>query len=278
MQKFIFKTLRHSSKAAVSVIFILMALLAAVSNVHRAAAAGSATAIIATADAATADSCALTPADFNKISTIQNDPSLSYTDELKAELALRKQLLTTIITCATNAAQTLQKTLSDLTIDPSFQNMQLQLSENLASTINYYNLELAKVPDAGVRGTQLIAKDVLDWRESNYTPLAANVSNFILWSQNQALFAAAGNRLAQVTELAQSVPFSDNADLKADLQAASTSLKTAQDANAAAKDTLAHLTYPDPSLGYIQQSLAALSDTYQHFFDIASLVQTLLPH
>ncbi len=236
--------------------------------------------VILTANATTAtpDPCALTPTDFNKIAAIQNDPTLSYTDEIRAELTLRKQLLKTTITCALNDAQALQATLAKLTVDPSFQNMQLQLSENLAGTIDYYNLELGKIPDAGVRGTQTVAKDILAWRESNYAPLAANVSNFILWSQNQSLFSAAANRLAQVSQLAQSVPFSGNADLQADLQAATASLKAAQDANAAAKSALAHLTYPDPSLGYIQQSLAALSDTYQHFFDIASLVQTLLPH
>lgn len=232
----------------------------------------------ASASLAAPDPCALTAADFNQIQAVQNDPTLSYADELKAELALRKQLLTATIACAVNDAQALQTTLAGLKIDPSFQNMDLQLSENLASTVNYYNLEAGKVPDAGIKGTETIAKDVLAWRESNYAPLAANVSNFILWSQNQALFTAADNRLAQVTALAQSVPFSGNTDLQSDLQAASASLKAAEDANASAKDALEHLTYPDPSLGYIQQSLAALSDTYQHFFDIASLVQTLLPH
>jgi hypothetical protein len=264
MRIFSFK-LDSSPKAAISALFILLAILIGLGQVKH-------------ASAAAADPCGLTVSNFNKIQAIQNDPTLSYSDELKAELSLRKQLLTTTIACAKDDAQTLQTTLSNLKIDSSFQNLRLQLSENLASTVNYYDLELSKVPDAGVRGTQTISKDVLAWRESNYAPLAENVSNFILWSQNQGLFSTADNRLTQVGKLAQSVPFSNNTDLQNDLQAATASLKAAEEANSLAKDALAHLTYPDPSLNYIQQSLAALSDTYQHFFDIASLVQTLLPH
>ncbi len=261
--------LKFSLKAASSALFVLLALLLGFGAANRASADNTTTA---------ADPCALDVASFNQIQEIQNNPALNYAEELNAELALRKQLLTATITCAVNDAQTLQTTLANLTVDPSFQNLQLQLSENLDSSINYYNLELGKVPDAGVKGTQAIANDVLTWRESNYAPLAANVSNFILWSQNQALFTAADSRLAQVTALAQSVPFSGNADLQTDLKAATASLKAAEAANASAKNALEHLTYPDPSLGYIQQSLASLSETYQHFFDIASLVQTLLPH
>jgi len=230
------------------------------------------------AHAATADPCALQVSDFNKIQQVKNDATLSYADELKAELTLRRELLTNTILCAKADAQTLKDNLSGLTIDPAFQNLQLQMAENLDTTINFYGLQLDKVPTAGINATQAIAKDVLAWRESNYAPLAESVSDFILWSQNQSLFSAADNRLQQIDALAKSVPFSDNTELQNDLQAASASLKNAEDANDAAKNSLVHLTYPDPTLNYIQTSLSALSDTYQHFFDIASLVQTLLPH
>ena len=227
---------------------------------------------------APASSCNLQSAKFNQIRTIQNDPTLSYAEELKAELAARRQLLAATINCAALDAQTLQTSLDDLKVDPEFQNLQTQLSENLDTSINFYDIQLSKVPTAGIAATQAIAKDVLAWRESNYAPLAATVSSFTLWTQNQPLFAAADKRLDQIKSLAQSVPFSDNAELKTDLQEASASLQAAETNNALAQNALKHPTYPDPSLGYIQQSLSALSDAYQHFFDIASLVQTLLPH
>ncbi|MDE2019202.1 MAG: hypothetical protein KGJ13_02525 [Patescibacteria group bacterium] len=232
----------------------------------------------ADAAASPAVSCNLQSAAFNRIQAIQNDPTLGYAEELKAELAARRQLLTITINCALEDAQTLQSNLNNLQVDPGFLNLQTQLSENLDTSINFYNIQLSKVPTAGIAATQTIAKDVLAWRESNYAPLAATVSNFVLWIKNQPLFTAADNRLGEIKNLAQSVPFSDNTDLQTELQGAKSSLRAAEDANTLAKNSLAHPTYPDPSLGYIQQSLSSLSDTYQHFFNIASLVQTLLPH
>jgi len=222
-------------------------------------------------------SCGLTATDFEAISKIQNDPTLGYLDEVKAELVARKSLLSKTILCA-KASATEQKTaLENAPVTDNFQNLKTQWLGKLDDATAYYDLELDKTNNAGINGTQTIARDVLAWRENNYATLAANISNFVLWSQNQNLFTTADARLAQVQNLLSSPLFAENGDLQSDLQQAAVSLKTAEDQNTAAKNALGQSLPPDQSASLIQQSLSSLSETYQHFFDISTLVQSLLP-
>jgi hypothetical protein len=104
------------------------------------------------------------------------------------------------------------------------------------------------------------------------------VSDFILWSENQAVFGVAQNRLGQVRGLVKSVPFSENAELQGAFQGAIVSLQSAEDENAKAGQAFAQSLSPEQTLLLIQGSLGDLATTYQHFFDISSLVQKLLPH
>ncbi len=131
---------------------------------------------------------------------------------------------------------------------------------------------------AGIAGTQGIAKEVLAWRASNEEPLTENVANFKLWTTTQPLVAAAADRLNGIANL---VAFFEQAgqnnELQGDLSAAQSLMQAAKNNNAAAENALARSLPPDQVRALIQQSLQALSDTYQKFFDIANVVQGLLP-
>jgi hypothetical protein len=152
------------------------------------------------------------------------------------------------------------------------------LAGQLDEATAYYDFEIQKVSTAGISGTQAIAKETLSWRKSNYVPLAENVSNFISWSGNQAVFGVAENRLEQVKSLIGSVPFSENTELQEYFQEAVVSLQSAEEENAKAGQAFIQSSSPDQTLALIQGSLSDLATTYKHFFDISSLVQTLLPH
>jgi hypothetical protein len=231
-----------------------------------------------TASAGATDvSCGLTTADFTAISDIQNNASLGYLDEVKAELAARKSLLTKTILCAKQSAMAQRNTLENITVSNNLQNLKTQWLGRLDDAIAYYDLQLAKTNTAGINGTQTIAREVLAWRNNNYALLAENVSHFILWSQNQNLFTTADQRLAQIKNLVGSPLFAENGEMQSDLQAAAVSLRTAEDQNAAAENAFAQSLAPDQSIALVQQSLDSLSLTYRHFFDISTLVQSLLP-
>jgi hypothetical protein len=224
------------------------------------------------------DTCGITADDLALITTIQNNASLNYSSELQQELAARKSLLKRTIACAETSVEQFQTNLNDTAIDPSFQGLESQWSGRLKDATSYYDLQLQKVDDVGISGTESIARDVLNWRENNYTPLAENISNFITWSDNQAIFIKAASRLAQINNLINSPLFSENLALQNDYEEAAVSLETAQDQNNQAKVALSQSISPDQSLLLIKQSLDSLSAAYQHFFDISNLVQSLLPH
>jgi hypothetical protein len=221
--------------------------------------------------------CGITSSDLSIIQTIQNDPTLDYSSELQQELAARRQLLTKIILCAKTDALQQQTDLMSATVDPSFQTLKNQWLSKLSDAITYYDLQLGKVNNAGVSGTEAIAKEVLLWRGSNYVPLAENVSDFIIWSKNQTFFTTAESRLAQIKNLVSSPLFSENLDVQNDFGEAAASLTTAESENLSAKNAFAESLSPEESLNFIGQSLVALSSTYQHFFDVGNLIQSLLP-
>src|SRR5271154_6364152 len=92
-----------------------------------------------------ADDCTLNQADFAKIVAIQNDPTLGYLDEVKQELAVRKELVSETITCAQGDVTALQTSLNAATTtDSASANLQSQLSGKLDDATNFYNLELSK--------------------------------------------------------------------------------------------------------------------------------------
>lgn len=241
-------------------------------------AAATTTAAQAPTEGAADSACGITGSDLAAIKAIQNNPSLGYIDELQQELTARRNLLSETILCAKMGAEQAKADLIDAPIDPNLGNLKNQWLDRLSSAISYYDLQLQKVNGVGISGTESIAKDVLAWRENNYTPLALNVLDFVAWSNNQTLFTTAEGRLAQVNNLVTSPLFSESLDVQNDYEAAAVSLKAAEDQNTAAKNAFAQSLPPDQALLFIKQSLDSLSSTYQHFFDISNLVQSLLPH
>lgn len=222
--------------------------------------------------------CTVSVSDVAKISAIQNNPSLSYADEIKQELALRKHILQQIIDCGTNDARTLQSTLQQITVDNDSKHLQATLSSQLDDAVNFYGIEQTKLDGVGIAGSQAVAKELRAWREGTYNPLADEVNNFILWSRNQGLFVTAQTRMDQTAHAVNFLEgISANSDLESAMSAARSSFAQAKNANDAAKNALLTSLPADQSLALIKQSLAALSDTYQKFSAVSDLIKTLIP-
>jgi hypothetical protein len=224
------------------------------------------------------DTCTLAPADFDKIATIQNDPSLSANEEVIQELAVRKQLITETITCAHAEVQSLQATLTNATATDDAKNIQSQLLGDLNDAANFYNIEVVKLDGTGLSGSKAIAREIIAWRAGTYVPLEGKVNNYLLWTQNQPLFDTAQSRMDQTR---QAVAFLEGASANSDLQnafnTAYASLQAAKTENDAAENALAQSLAPDQSLALIKQSLDSLSNTYQKFFAVSDAIKALLP-
>lgn len=250
-------------------------------NSAHAATAPVALAAVATTTVATttpAATCGVTAAQINQIGIIQNDPLLTYTQEIQQELALRKQLVAETIGCAEKDVKTLHADLESATTTTDSQGLQSQLLGDLNQASSFYTLELAKLNGVGVSGSEAIAQEVLDWRQNTFIPLSENVNNFILWSRNQNLFTTAQTRIDQTQSAVSFLEVaSPNAPLQSAFDAAASSFSQAQSQNAEAKNALAQGLSPDQSLMLIKQSLASLSTTYQDFSTISTLIKGILP-
>ncbi len=230
------------------------------------------------APAITADECGVTQADVAQIMVIQNDPTLSYINEIKQELVLRKLLVGETIDCAQREVQTLQASLASTSAPSSAQQLQSQLAGDLNEATGFYNNELAKLNVVGVVGTKEIAQEVLAWRAGTFLPVSENVNNFILWAQNQNFFSTAQTRMTQTQ---RAVSFIDgttpNPALSSALASAQSSFDDAQNENAEAQTALTENLSPDQTLGFIKQSLSSLSDTYKGFSKVSTIISGILP-
>jgi hypothetical protein len=228
--------------------------------------------------AAHAADCGITTKDIAKITAIENDPTLSYSDETKAELALRKQLVGQTITCAEQEVRALQARLASTTVSSDIKPLQSQLAGNLKEALGFYDTQSQQLDVVGVAGTKNIAQSVLSWRASTFLPLSENVNNMILWTQNQNLFTTAQTRMTQtqraVAFLQTETP---NTEMQAAFNDTQSSFTDAQSENAAAKTALIKNFAPDETLALIQQSLSSLSDTYQGFSNVSAVISKILP-
>ncbi len=234
---------------------------------------------VSTTTPAVVPGCGISKDDIAKIAAVQNDPTLTPSEEVVAELALRKQLIGQVVACAQNEIASLRTFLGSAATSTSAETqIERQLQGRLDDASNFYTIELGKLGTAGIAGTKAVASDVLAWREGTYAPLAAQVNDFVLWSGNQELFATAESRMTQTQ---QAVSFLESASSNADLQnafnAAYASFESAKNANAAAQNALQQSLPPDQTLVLIKQSLDSLQSTYQQFFSVSGIIQKLLP-
>ncbi len=233
---------------------------------------------IAAAPTARAAECGITAGDIAQITAIQNDPSLSVSDEIKQELLARKNLVGETIVCAQQEVRTFQTNLAAVTVPSDVQSLQSQLLGNLNEAAGFYNSQLAQLNVVGIAGTKAVAQQVLSWRESSLIPLSEDVNNFILWAQNQNLFNTAATRMSQTqSAVAFLEAASPNPDLQTAFNNAQSSFNAAESENAAAQAALVQNLSPDQSLALIKQSLASLSATYQNLFTVSNLISGILP-
>lgn len=238
---------------------------------------GTGVTIVAHADDDASTTCTLSTSDFAALQAIQNDPSLTSAQELSQELALRKQLLAETINCAQNEAQALQQTLQGISTSNGAA-IQSQLEGKINDSLTFYGIESAKIGASGISGTEAIARELTAWRTANYAPLASQVDNFILWSQNQSLFQTAASRVAQTSQVIGFIEAAaSNSDLQKSFNDAQAAFQTAASQNVDAQNALEQSLPPDQSLQLIQQSLQSLADAYQKFSDLNTAIQKLLP-
>lgn len=225
-----------------------------------------------------AAACGITQSDIDRIAAVRNDPTLGYLDEIKQEVVIRKELVGRTIDCAEADVKELQASLAAITPPSGSESLQSQLGDKLSDSMNFYENERAKLDDAGIAGSQAVARELLSWRSDAWLTTAGQVNNYLLWTKNQGLFLTAKVRMDETSRTAAFLEsVANNVALSSAVSDAQTAFSAANAANADARSALAQFLPPDRSLPLIKQSLVALSFTYEKFSAVNGLMKELLP-
>ncbi|MDO8536719.1 MAG: hypothetical protein Q7R94_00530 [bacterium] len=222
--------------------------------------------------------CGLDKDKFEELKTIQNSTKLSYLEQIKQELRIRRELLRATTNCATDEARTLYANLNGInTSDQDIKRLQTKLSGQLDNGINYYELQKSKIDDLGLNGSRIFARDLADWREGNYKPTARTAQSLIIWSRNQDILQAAQKRFDQLNRAVNLLKIVDSDEIQNIWEEARNNFRVANDDNQKAAALLRATENPDTTLSAIHSSLAALSKTYQKFFELNEVLSEVLP-
>jgi len=215
-------------------------------------------------------SCNLSKSDFDALQSLP-DQNLSYSDEIILELQTRKKLLGEALDCAVfeaNQEKDILNTITTVSADAS--EIKMNLLSQIDDVLRYYATQMTLVDGLGLSGSRDFAKNLADWRNGNYKPLAQRTNYFIIWSSNQPLISTAQSRLNQIKQILDSFGLNLSNDLSSIFDKAQMSL------NAAAADNQNALVAikgsSNDALQFIKLSLEELSDAYQRFFEISAAV------
>ncbi len=198
-----------------------------------------------------------------------NPPSNDYSENLRAELVVRKKIFNQLIDCGIAEATGLQSSIQSVSVDsPEMKDSQNRLSSKFGDAINYYRLQKTLVGDLGIEGSKQFSKDIKEWRSSNYAPLAELGKNFVIFRKNQDLMETAHKRLNQIEQTLRILKVTDNETVRIILQNAQDNFGKAKSDNDRAQQIFRQLSWPNDSSQLAESSLAYLKETYQNFFDI----------
>lgn len=227
--------------------------------------------------AASAEACDLSQG-MAALAAAENQPAGGYS--LLAELNARKSLLAQTIACAKSETTALEDQLAPTVLaDSSLQGLKDRFAGDLGELISYYDAQSARVPDMGIQGIKNLAQEILDWRSAYALPRETVAANFILWNQNQPLFAAAESRTQELAKAAASLSIvSQGSDMQQNLEDAQSHLKDALAANQSAEASFSSATAATDSGAYLSSSLNSLAAAYASLLKLNDTLAAILPH
>lgn len=198
------------------------------------------------------------------------------TEGIKKELLSRKELLSSSIDCAKLDVESLKESLLK-----SPENVSDNLKENLLSSLDealrYYDQKKSALNELGIQGVKDTARDILAWRDNNFSVLAKRIKNYLVWQENQDIFTKTEERLKQINSLISSLKMIEDSDLQNVLHKASGNLLNAKEENNKAKSSLERNLNSEEVLSSMKKSLDYLSNTYGNFLEISDRISEIIP-
>jgi hypothetical protein len=197
-------------------------------------------------------------------------------DGIKKELSARKDLLAASIDCAQLDVVSLKDSLLS-----SPENVSGNLRENLLSSLEealkYYEQKKAILDELGIQGIKDVAREIHSWRENNFSTLAKRIKNYLVWQENQDIFAKTEDRLKQIENIISSLKMLEDSTLQDISRKASGNLLNAKDENNRTKANLERNLNSDEVLSSMKKSLEYLSNVYGNFIEISDHISEIIP-
>lgn len=207
---------------------------------------------------------------FDALSTLLATPKDNDLEHVRAELTIRKSILTNVLDCALGKIRSLAGTLDAIpSDDPDITDLAKRFQSRLDDVSAYYNSERLRVGDLGLWGSKDMASTIAERRGFYLNPLTEEIAQFVIWTKNQDLFQVAENRLNQIQTTTKFLKLIDNQETSDRLGKAHESFTKAKELNDAAKQALKRMDISDDSLALIKNSLEALAETYKNFFEVS---------
>ncbi|RJQ28903.1 hypothetical protein C4571_02585 [Candidatus Parcubacteria bacterium] len=201
------------------------------------------------------------------------------TENLTAELGMRKQLLAKVTDCAIEETKQLKEKISSLPVnEPSMLRIQAVLREQLEEIVSRYENQKSQIKNLGLQGAQNFSRDLREWRVANHKPLAGKAENFITWAENQRFFQTAQARLNQIRHTVRILKLVDNEEIQELYERSLSQFEAAERTNKSLENAFGPSSSPEDSLALIKSSLEALAETYQGFSNLGDAVRKILPH
>lgn len=243
---------------------------------HVAAVLFCAAALVARTDTVRAADCGVDKKNFDKLASIENDPSLGYAAAVKLELGIRKNILHMIVRCAVDEASGLKNRIDGASLaEPAAVAVRSKLGNELDNAVNYYRTQEAKIDDLGLQGSKDFSGNLEAWRMGNYELVKETGNNFLIWADDQAIFETAEGRMDQLTQTVTLLKFAYVEEVQNLWHDAENQFAEAKRLNKKSGDDLMTAS-PDEALATIKSSLDALSKTYEKLSDLITAINKQL--
>jgi len=204
-----------------------------------------------------------------------------YTIPSAEELNLRRETLTKVINCAADEAEKFRTSLETISLptdDLEIKSIHRQLVNRMEEALDYYAIAAANAKKStNIEENKKIAKAVLEWRNTEYAPVAEKTLNFILWFKNKDLISIAERRLSQTEQDIKYLNLQNNQDISRLIDNSRWNIGYAIASNRRARETFIGTKPPEDFPYLLKSSLESLALSYQHFFEIGAIVKKIIP-
>ena len=187
------------------------------------------------------------------------------------ELTLRRHILEATLTCNAEEAERIVETLKDAPLfGVGAKEVQERFFEDFSGVLSYLDEKRAASAKADPETIKAIAREVGEWREEIYIPLAQHAANFLVWAQNDDLIEKANNRLFQIRQTLKTLKLQNQEEIQRIFENSRLYFLQAQESHTRARQGIERRGNSERILADLRQSLDNLHLMYRTLLELST--------